>query len=144
MDHFSIEENGYNRSEVNEFLSNTIKQTNSILEKCRVQTEEIDKLKKELEIYKDREDSINELITKAEVECDNLRKSAREERDRIIEEAKYNASIIVNEALIRSKKIEDSASLLESNMKIYKAKLRILLDQQKDIVDNIEVLELED
>jgi len=144
MDHFSIEENGYNRSEVNEFLSNTIKQTNSILEKCRVQTEEIDKLKKELEIYKDREDSINELITKAEVECDNLRKSAREERDRIIEEAKYNASIIVNEALIRSKKIEDSASLLESNMKIYKTKLRILLDQQKDIVDNIEVLELED
>ena len=144
MDHFSIEENGYNRSEVNEFLSNTIKQTNSILEKCRVQTEEIDKLKKELEIYKDREDSINELITKAEAECDNLRKSAREERDRIIEEAKYNASIIVNEALIRSKKIEDSASLLESNMKIYKTKLRILLDQQKDIVDNIEVLELED
>lgn len=144
MDHFSIEENGYNRSEVNEFLSNTIKQTNSILEKCRVQSEEIDKLKKELEIYKDREDSINELITKAEAECDNLRKSAREERDRIIEEAKYNASIIVNEALIRSKKIEDSASLLESNMKIYKTKLRILLDQQKDIVDNIEVLELED
>jgi len=144
MDHFSIEENGYNRSEVNEFLSNTIKQTNSILEKCRVQTEEIDKLKKELEIYKDREDSINELITKAEAECDNLRKSAREERDRIIEEAKYNASIIVNEALIRAKKIEDSASLLESNMKIYKTKLRILLDQQKDIVDNIEVLELED
>ena len=144
MDHFSIEENGYNRSEVNEFLSNTIKQTNSILEKCRVQSEEIDKLKKELEIYKDREDSMNELITKAEAECDNLRKSAREERDRIIEEAKYNASIIVNEALIRAKKIEDSASLLESNMKIYKAKLRILLDQQKDIVDNIEVLELED
>ena len=144
MDHFSIEENGYNRSEVNEFLSNTIKQTNSILEKCRVQSEEIDKLKKELEIYKDREDSINELITKAETECDNLRKSAREERDRIIEEAKYNASIIDNEALIRSKKIEDSASLLESNMKIYKTKLRILLDQQKDIVDNIEVLELED
>lgn len=144
MYHFSIEENGYNRSEVNEFLSNTIKQTNSILEKCRVQSEEIDKLKKELEIYKDREDSINELITKAEAECDNLRKSAREERDRIIEEAKYNASIIVNEALIRAKKIEDSASLLESNMKIYKAKLRILLDQQKDIVDNIEVLELED
>ena len=144
MDHFCIEENGYNRSEVNEFLSNTIKQTNSILEKCSDKNEEIDKLKKELEIYKDREDSINELITKAEAECDNLRKSAREERDRIIEEAKYNASIIVNEALIRSKKIEDSASLLESNMKIYKTKLRILLDQQKDIVDNIEVLELED
>lgn len=144
MDHFSLEENGYNRSEVNKFLENAIKETDGIIEKCRVQSDEIEKLKKELEIYKNREDSITELISKAEVECDNLRKSARDERENIIEDAKYNASIIVNEALLRAKKIEDSTELLESNMKIFKDKLRLLLEQQKDIVENIEVLELED
>ena len=144
MDHFSLEENGYNRSEVNKFLENAIKETDGIIEKCRMQSEEIEKLKKELETYKNREDSITELISKAEVECDNLRKSARDERDNIIEDAKYNASIIVNEALLRAKKIEDSTELLESNMKIFKDKLRLLLEQQKDIVENIEVLELED
>ena len=144
MDHFSLEENGYNRSEVNKFLSDAIKQTDGIIERCRVQTEEIEKLKKELEIYKDRESSISELISKAEVECDNLRKNAREERDSIIEDAKYNASMIVNEALLRAKKVEDSAELLESNMKIFKTKLRLLLSQQEEIVENIEVLELED
>ena len=144
MDQFSLEENGYNRSEVNKFLENAIKETDGIIEKCRMQSEEIEKLKKELETYKNREDSITELISKAEVECDNLRKSARDERDNIIEDAKYNASIIVNEALLRAKKIEDSTELLESNMKIFKDKLRLLLEQQKDIVENIEVLELED
>ena len=144
MDHFSLEENGYNRSEVNNFLSDAIKQTEGIIEKCRIQTEEIEKLKKEIEVYKDREGSIDELISKAEVECDNLRKNAREERDSIIEDAKYNASMIVNEALLRAQKIEDSAELLESNMKIFKTKLRLLLEQQKEIVDNIEILELED
>ena len=142
MDHFSLEENGYNRSEVNNFLSDAIKQTEGIIEKCRIQTEEIEKLKKEIEVY--REGSIDELISKAEVECDNLRKNAREERDSIIEDAKYNASMIVNEALLRAQKIEDSAELLESNMKIFKTKLRLLLEQQKEIVENIEILELED
>ena len=29
MDHFSLEENGYNRSEVNKFLSDAIKQTDN-------------------------------------------------------------------------------------------------------------------
>ena len=144
MDHFNLEENGYNRSEVNEFLSGIIKQTNDLIEKCRIQTEEVEKLKKELEIYKDREKSIDKIISKAEVECDDLRKSAREERDSIINDAKYNASLIVNEALLRAQKIEDSTKLLESNMKIFKSKLRLLIEQQKEIVENIEILELED
>lgn len=144
MDHFNLEENGYNRSEVNEYLSSIIKQTNDLIEKCRVQAEEIEKIKKELEIYKYREKSIDEIISKAEVECDELRKSAREERDNIINDAKYNASLIVNEALLRAQKIEDSTKLLESNMKIFKSKLRLLVEQQKDIVEEIEVLKLDD
>ena len=144
MDHFNLEENGYNRSEVNEFLSGIIKQTNDLLEKCKVQAEEIEKIKKDLEIYKDREKSIDEIISKVEVECDELRKNAREERDNIINDAKYNASLIINEALLRAQKIEDSTKLLESNMKIFKSKLRLLVEQQKEIVEEIEVLELED
>ena len=144
MDHFSLEENGYNRSEVNEFLSSVIKQTNDLIEKCRVQTEEIEKLKKDLVIYKDRENAIDEIISKAETECDNLRKTARDERDSIINDAKNNASMIVNEALLRAQSIEESTQLLESNMKIFKTKLRLLVEQQRDIVEEIEVLELED
>ncbi len=144
MDHFNLEEYGYNRSEVNNYLSEVIVQTENIIEKCKKQSEEIEKLKKELETYKEREDSITEIITKAEKDCDGFRQSAREERDSIINDAKYNASMIVNDALIRAQKIEDSTELLESNMKIFKRKLRLLIEQQKDIVDEIEVLELEE
>ena len=144
MDHFSLEEYGYSRSEVNDYLSDIIVQTENIIEKCRVQSEEIEKLKRELETYKEREDSITEIITKAEKDCDSFRQSAREERDSIINDAKYNASMIVNDALIRAQKIESSTELLEANMKIFKRKLRLLIEQQKDIVDEIEVLELEE
>ena len=49
MDHFSLENNGYNRSEVNDFLSDVIKQTESIIEKCKVQSNEIEQLRLELE-----------------------------------------------------------------------------------------------
>ncbi len=144
MDHFSLENNGYNRSEVNDFLSDVIKQTESIIEKCKVQSNEIEKLRLELEEYKNKENSMKDAIAKTEEACDSLRQNAREERETIIEDAKHNASLIVNDALLRAQKVEQSTQLLENNMKIFKSKLKLLIEQQMDIVDEIEVLELED
>ena len=144
MDHFSLENNGYNRSEVNDFLSDVIKQTESIIEKCKVQSNEIEQLRLELEEYKNKENSMKDAIAKTEETCDSLRQSAREERETIIEDAKHNASLIVNDALLRAQKVEQSTQLLENNMKIFKSKLKLLIEQQMNIVDEIEVLELED
>ena len=69
---------------------------------------------------------------------------AREERDMIVRDAKSNASRIVNEALLRAEKIELKADTLERNMRIFKKKLKSILEQQQAIVDEIEILELED
>ena len=66
MDHFSLENNGYNRSEVNDFLSDVIKQTESIIEKCKVQSNEIEQLRLELEEYKNKENSMKDAIAKTE------------------------------------------------------------------------------
>ena len=68
---------------------------------------------------------------------------AREERDMIVRDAKSNASRIVNEALLRAEKIELKADTLERNMRIFKKKLKSILEQQQAIVDEIEILELE-
>lgn len=144
MDHFSLENNGYNRSEVNDFLSDVIKQTENIIEKCKVQSKEIEQLRLELEEYKNKEISMKDAVAKTEEACDSLRQNAREERETIIEDAKHNASLIVNDALLRAQKVEQSTQLLENNMKIFKSKLKLLIEQQMDIVEEIEVLELED
>ena len=51
---------------------------------------------------------------------DGLAKAEDEKEDAIIEDAKKNASRIVNEALLRAEKIEIRTETLERNMKIFK------------------------
>ena len=114
MKKFSYEENGYNRSEVNQFISDVIKQTEGIVKKCRVQGTEIEKLKKELSHYKSLEDNLKTAIIKAEETGDNIKRMAREEHELIVKDAKNNASRIVNEAFLRAEKIENSVDTDES------------------------------
>ena len=146
MEKFSYEANGYNRNEVNRFVSDVIRETEGIITRVRKQNTEIEELKKELQHYREIEANLKNAIVqaKADNESDNVKKMAREERDMIVRDAKSNASRIVNEALLRAEKIELKADTLERNMRIFKKKLKSILEQQQAIVDEIEILELED
>ncbi len=143
MEKFSYEANGYNREEVNQFVSDVIKETEGIITRCRKQNTEIESLKAELQRYKNIEDTIKMAIIKAEETSDNIKRVAREESEMIITDAKHNASRIVNEALLKADKIQNNADTLEKNMKIFKRKLKLIMEQQMAVVEEIEVLELD-
>ena len=143
LEKFSYETNGYNRDEVNKFINDVIVQTENIVSRCKKQRDEIESLKKELEHYRNIEKSLNMAILKAEETGDNIKRMARNEAEMIIGDAKGNASRIVNESLLRAEKIENRADILERNLKIFKRKLRIIVEQQMAVVDEIEVLELD-
>ena len=143
MEKFSYEANGYNREEVNQFINEVIVQTEGIINRCRAQNTEIDKLRAELEHYKKIEDTLKSAIMKAEETGDNIRKMARDESQIIVADARHNANRIVNDALIRAERIENNADLLERNMKIFKRKLKVIMEQQMAVVEEIEVLELD-
>ncbi len=144
MDKFHYEANGYNRSEVNAFIERVIRETEGIINKCQEQKNEIKDLKDKLESYKILEDSINKSIVNAEKTSDNIKRLAREEANVIVSDAKNNASRIVNDALIRSERIEQQADVLERNIKIFKRKLKIIVEQQLAVVEEIEVLDLDE
>lgn len=144
MDKFHYEANGYNRSEVNAFIERVIRETEGIINKCQEQKNEIKDLKDKLESYKVLEDSINKSIVNAEKTSDNIKRLAREEANVIVSDAKNNASRIVNDALIRSERIEQQADVLERNIKIFKRKLKIIVEQQLAVVEEIEVLDLDE
>ena len=143
MDKFSYEANGYNRKEVNQFIGDVIVQTESIIERVKSQNTEIEKLRAELEHYKSIEDTLKKAIIKAEETGDSIRRMARDESESIVTDAKHNASRIVNEALLKAERIENNAELLEKNMKIFKRKLKVIMEQQMAVVEEIEVLELD-
>ena len=143
MEKFSYEANGYNRREVNQFISDVIDQTEGIITKCRAQSAEIERMRAELEHYKALEDTLKVAIIKAEETGDNIKRVGREEGEMIVTDAKHNASRIVNEALLKAEKVEERAAVIENNMRIFKRKLKLIMEQQMAVVEEIEVLELD-
>ena len=97
----------------------------------------------ELKHYRNLESSLKDAIIRAEEAGDNIKRMAREESNMIVTDAKNNASRIVNEALLRAEKIEIKAETLENNIKIFKRKLKLIMEQQMAVVEEIEVLDLE-
>ena len=144
MDKFNYEANGYNRAEVNKFVTDVIKETEGIIKKCKDQKKEIADLKEKLSHYEDLENTLKQSLINAEKTADNVKRLAREEADIIVGDAKHNASRIVGESLLKARKIETDADTLEKNVKIFKRKLKIIVEQQMAVVEEIETLDLED
>ena len=154
LEKFSRTLHGYNPDEVNEFLDEVIAKVEKMVESNRQKNEEILYLKSELnkqkmsqdvidkaKKYDDLEATLNKAIVMAEDTGEHIRRVAKQERDLILEEAKKNASIIINDALVRSEKIEYEASLLRKNIIMFKRKLKTNLEEQLKLVDDIEVIE---
>ncbi|MEG0994563.1 MAG: DivIVA domain-containing protein, partial [Bacilli bacterium] len=99
-------------------------------------------VKSELSNYKSIEATLKSAIYKAEETSVNIKKQAIEQGNILIEEAKVNASRIVNDSLIRAEKIEMKADVLETNIKIFKKKLKLIVEQQLSVVEEIETLDL--
>lgn len=144
MEKFSYEANGYNRNQVNQFVEEVITQTEGIIKRCKEQKNEIENLRQELERYKNIETSLKDAIIRAEEAGDNIKRMAREESEMIVTDAKHNASRIVNEALLKAEKIEVQSERLQNNIKIFKRKLKLIIEQQMEVVDEIEVLDLDE
>ena len=142
MDKFTITEKGYSVPEVNKFIDNVIKHTESMLDKMKDQQREVEQLKKEIENYKRIETDLKTALFKAEQSSNDIKKQAYDERNTIIEAARRNASRIVNDALLRAEKIELKTDTLERNMRIFKKKLKLVVEQQLTVIDEIEELEL--
>ncbi|MBE6150904.1 MAG: DivIVA domain-containing protein [Firmicutes bacterium] len=144
VEKFSREENGYNKEEVNKFVDDVIVQTEAVINRVRNQQDEIRSLKKELEHYKKIEETLKSALLNAEKASNDIKQNAIEESKIIITDAKRNASHIINDALIRAEKIEIKADTLERNIITFKRKLKLIVEQQLAVVEDIEELDLKD
>ena len=131
MEKFSSETNGYNREEVNDFIKAVILETEGMTEKYKEQEEKIISLQDEISQYKKLEDSLKDSM-------------ALSEREKIIADAKKDASEIINEALRTAEEIETQRKTLEKNMEIFKKKLKLIVQQQMVIVEKINELEIKE
>lgn|SRR5574344_2280410 len=142
MEKFSTSLRGYNKSEVNNFVSDCIKQVEGMLNDLKKKDAELEELKKELEHYKNMENTFNKAIMVAEDASAQIKKSARDESDRILDDARKNASRIVNDALMQAEKTQYETATLRRNIISFKRRLRSVIQNQLDMVDDIDHLDI--
>lgn len=142
MKKFTVVDRGYSIEEVSKFLDDVIFQTENMLSRMKEQQIEIEKLNKQLSNFKTVESELKAALFKAEKTSSDIRRQAYEERNVIVEDARKNASRIVNDALLRAEKIEIKADVLERNMRIFKRKLKLVVEQQLSVIEEIDEIEL--
>lgn len=143
MEKFSTSREGYSKEEVNKFVNDVVEEVESMLNKMKLKDKEIEELKKSTMKYSNIEETLNKTILMAEESSNQMKNLAKEEANSIINDAKKNASRIVNEALMEAEKIELENIRLKRNIVTFKKKLKYLLEQQMDIVDEIDKVDLQ-
>lgn len=144
VEKFSTSKDGYNKEEVNKFVNEVVTEYESMLTKLKQKDSEINELSKSLDKYNNLELALNKTILMAEESANQMKKLAKDEADSLINDAKKNALRIVNEALMQAEKTELESIRLKRNIIMFKKKLKILLENQMDLADEIDKIDMED
>ena len=98
-------------------------------------------IKDKLAQYERMENTLNRAIMMAQKTSDQIKSNAHRESEIILDDAKKNASRIVNESLLKAEQAEAEANMLKRNINIFKRKLRGLIETQLEMVEDIEKVE---
>lgn len=136
---------GYDVNEVNAFVDDVIRKVENIIkEEEKIKRDIYDKdtkikeLEATLERYKIMENNLNNSILEAKNNVEYIKRVAKSEGDAIISEARKNANRIISDALIRAEKTQYEAELLKKNVNLFKSRVRVMLNQQLDLIDDLD------
>lgn len=138
VNRFSTSIQGYKKEEVNDFVKEVTTEYENMLNKLKSSCEIIESLRKELKHYKDIEATLNRAILVAEESTSNIKKAAYDESKVIIEDAKRNATKVINNALIKAERIESEAESLRRKVAVYKRRFRELIEDQLDEIEQFD------
>lgn len=143
MEKFNTAFSGYNKEEVNKFIDDVIKQVETMINNMKSKDLEIERLKAELEHYKNLEDTFNRALIIAEDAGEQIKISAKSESTRVLEDAKRNADRIINNALVKAEQATRDAERLRRNVITFKRRLKDILETQMELVDEIDNIEID-
>lgn len=133
---FSKSFRGFDEDEVNNYLDQIIKDYEmTIREKTALQNK-VNEMEERLKHFAEIEETLNKSIVIAQETADGVKDSARKESKLIIKEAEKNADRIVDEALSKSRTISMETEDLHRQAKVFRTRLRMLIEAQLDMINN--------
>lgn len=151
MDKFNRALHGYDPEEVNAFLDQVINRVENMINEMKekdLRIKELENalrqtnnLKEKVVQYERMEDTLNKAIIMAQKTSDQIKANAYHESELIVEDAKKNANRIVNDALIKAEKVENETLALQRNANVFKRRLKTIIEEQLEMVNELEKVE---
>ena len=125
---------GYDEDEVNEFLDQVIKDYEMVIREQKELDEKVNQLNERLGHFTNIEETLNKSILVAQETAEEVKGNATKESRLIIKEAEKNADRIINEALSKSRRISMDVEELKKQAKVFRTRLRMLVQAQLDML----------
>lgn len=126
---------GYDEDEVNEFLDQIIKDMEILIKEKREMEEKLATLTERLGHFTNIEETLSKSILVAQETAEEVKTNARKEAQLIIKEAEKNADRIINESLVKSRKVALEIEELKKKATVYRIRFRSLLEAQLEMLD---------
>ncbi|MGB8956601.1 MAG: DivIVA domain-containing protein [Tumebacillaceae bacterium] len=127
---------GYNEDEVNEFLDRIIKDYETLIRENRSAEEKVASLEERLTHYQNLEETLSKSIIVAQETAEEVKANARKEAQLIIKEAEKNADRIINESLVKSRKMAMEIDEIQKQSSVFRARFRALVQAQLEMLDS--------
>lgn len=135
---------GYDKYQVQRCLDDIIKNYEALLIKSKKTEEDNKKLIDQIAYYQRIEDTMNRAIYNAENAGDQIKSTARKEAETLISQARHNANRIINDALLKAERAQNHADQLKRNTNILKRRLRQIIENQLEVIDEIDNVDFSD
>ncbi len=127
---------GYDEDEVNEFLDQVIKDYELVIREKKELEEKAIELKAKLGYFSNIEETLNKSILIDQETAEDVKRNANKEAKLIVKEAEKNADRIINESLIKARKVTMEIDDLKKQSKIFRNRFRMLISAQLELIDN--------
>lgn len=131
---FSKKFKGYDEDEVNEFLDQVIKDYEMVIREATDYKEQVKQLEEKLGHFVNIESTLNKSILVAQETAEEVKANARKETKLMIREAEKNADRIINEALSKSRQVYIEIEDLKKQGKVFRTRLKMLVEAQLDMI----------
>lgn len=142
---FRMRFRGFDVHEVDNFLEEIAEALAEFCRENKLQKEEIQRVRRELQQYEEREKSFKRAMMNTQKVLDEMKGNAKKEAELVVSEAEVKAEKILNAAHTRLAQIHEDISELKRQRVQFEVQFRALLDSYAKVLDvdkeDIEALE---
>lgn len=150
MKRFNVVNTGYDIDEVNAFIDVVINRLEKLNEENTKYLKIIDDLKNNSKISvmeakttdKIDNDKLARALLAAEDTSMRMKELARREAEVVLEDAKRNANAIIHESLMKAQKNEQDAAIMKKNIEVCKNRIKNILNNQLEMLEDIDKVEI--